>query len=271
MEEANTKISIYQYPAIYSSTQYFGYMNELAKKLESDEEILDKYPTSENQRAYKTNMLIYHWLHVNGTIMNGALAESNLDYQKDGWFIWLQTFDYFVPSASFKNIDEKFTYCFDKYFDDNFLAIEFGGRYWIEAINNYKSGQYYSCVCGLFPLIEFFERRISGFDGESIFNIKKALGESRVKDLSGYKEYFEKFESNLNLLLKDNVYAVSAEIEEEPKFICRNRVLHGIFTRDINKTDCLKLFCIVKSMAQFLNWLHSLEEIRRLSAELKQE
>lgn len=271
MEETNTKISIYKYPAIYSSTQYFRYMNELAKKLESDEEILDKHPTSENQMAYKTNLLIYHWLHINGTVMNGALAESKLDYQKDGWFIWLQTFDFTVSGKPFMDNDEKFTYCFDKFFDDNFLSIDYGGRYWMETINNYKNGQYYSCVCGLFPLIEFFQKRISKFDGKSIFNIKKSLKESQVKDLSGYKNYFEKFESNLNEFLTKNVYAVSTEMDEEPKFICRNRVLHGIFTRDINKTDCLKLFCIVKSMVEFLNWLHSLEEIRRLSAELKQK
>lgn len=269
MDELNTKISIYQYPAIYSSSQHFKSANELYEKLKCDKEISDKYPTSENQKAYKINLLLYHCLIVDGTVMNGALAESKLDYQKDGWFIWLQTFDFSVSGKPFIDNDEKFTYCFDRFFDDTFLSIDFGVNYWLEAISNYKNGQYYSCVCGLFPLIEYLERRISGFDGESIFNIKKALGESQIKDLSGYKKYFEKFESNLNSFLKDNVYAVSAEAEEEPKFICRNRVLHGIFTRDINKTDCLKLFCIVKSMAQFLSWLHSLEEIKRLSAELK--
>ena len=118
-------------------------------------------------------------------------------------------------------------------------------------------------------MIEFLERRISKFDGEGVFHIKNALDGSQVKDLSGYKKYFEKFESNLNQFLKDNIYAVSAETDEEPIFICRNRVLHGIFTRNISKTDCLKLFCIVKSMAQFANWLHSLEEIKRLTTELK--
>lgn len=269
MEETNTKISIYKYPDIYSSTQYFRNMDELDKKLIRDKKILDKYPTSENQRTYKTNMLIYHWLHVNGTVMNGALAESKLEYQKDGWFIWLQTFDFTVAGKPFKDSDEKFTYCLDRFFDDSFLSFDFGGKYWFEAINNYKDEQYYSCVCGLFPLIEFFQKRISKFDGKRIFNIKKSLEESQVKDLSGYKDYFEKFESNLNEFLMKNIYAVSTEADKEPKFICRNRVLHGIFTREINKTDCLKLFCIVKSMAQFLSWLHSLEEIKRLSVELK--
>lgn len=271
MKEANEKIAPYEYPLIFDSLQYFESANMLAKKLKADKGILDKYPTSDNKRVFNSNLLIYHRLIVDGTVLNGTIAESNLKYQKDGWFIWLQTYNFYTLGASFSTTDDRFTYWFDKYFDEHFEMVNCDGRYFAEAVNNYKSGQYYSCVCGLFPLIEFFERRISNFDGENIFHIKKALDESQLKNLSGYKKYFEEFENNLNTFLKDNIYAVSAEIEEEPKFICRNRILHGIFTRDINKTDCLKLFCIVKSMAQFLSWLHSLEEIKRLSAELEQK
>lgn len=264
------EIELYTYPLIFDSLQYFDFANQLAEKLNVDKGILEKYPTKENQTTFDKNLLVYHCLIADGTVMNGTIAESNLRYQKDGWFIWLQTYN-FTPGIPCKDNDELFTYWFDKYFDRHFGIADFGGRYFFEAINNYKSGQYYSCVCGLFPLIEFLERRISKFDGESVFHIKKALEESQVKDLSGYKKYFEEFESNLNAFLKENIYAVSAEIEEEPKVICRNRVLHGIFTRDINKTDCLKLFCIVKSMSQFANWLYSLEEISRLKEVLEDQ
>lgn len=269
MEEINKKIEPYKYPLIFDSLQYFEAANALAQKIELDKKILDKYPTDDNKKVFKGNMLIYHSLIADGTMINGTIAESNLKYQEDGWFIWLQTYTFFTIGVPSNNTDDQFTYWFDKYFDRHFCVVDFGGRYFAEAISNYKSGQYYSCVCGLFPLIEFLERRISNFDGDSVFRIKKALDESQVKDLSGYKKYFEEFEYNLNKFLKDNIYAVSSEMDEEPKFICRNRVLHGIFTRDINKTDCLKLFCIVISMAQFANWLHSLEEIKRLSEELK--
>lgn len=262
------KIEFYEYPPIFTSNDYFGFANQLAEKLNADKVILDNEPTEENQFAFKKNLLVYHYLVADGAVMNGHIAESNLKYQKDGWFIWLQTYNFYTYDDKFKSIDDKFTYWFDTYFDKYFGSIDFGGRYFAEAVNNYKSGQFYSCVCGLFPLIEFLERRISKFDGDSVFHIKQALDESQVKDLSGYKTYFEKFESNLNQFLKDNIYAVSTETDAEPKIICRNRVLHGIFTRDINKTDCLKLFCIVKSMAQFANWLHSLEEIKRLNSEL---
>lgn len=261
------QIESYQCPPIYASTQYFKLAEQLADKLKADEEIMGKYPTKENEITFKRNLLIYHCLVADGTVMNASLSERNLRNQEDGWFIWLQNYT-LTTSYPYKNNDELYTYWFDKFFDDVFDE-SWGGRYLKECIANYKSGQYYSCVCGLFPLIELIERRISKFDGESVFNIKKALNESQVKNLSGYKKYFEEFESNLNTFLKDNLYAVSAETEEEPKFICRNRILHGILTRDINKTDCLKLFCIVKSMAQFEDWLHSLEEIKRLRAELK--
>ncbi len=262
------KIELYEYPPIFDSLQYFESANQLAEKLSADKKILDEYPTEENITTFKKNLLVYHSLIADGTVINGTIAESNLKYQQDGWFIWLQTFTFFSVAIESTDTNEQFTYWFDKYFDRHFGNINFGGRYFNEAINNYKGGQYYSCVCGLFPLIEFLERRISKFDGESVFHIKKALDESQIKDLSGYKKYFEEFESNLNQFLKDNIYAVSAETDEEPKFICRNRVLHGIFTRNINKTDCLKLFCIVKSMIQFANWLNSLEEIKKLEAEL---
>lgn len=262
------KIELFEYPPIFDSLQYFEYANELAKKLNADKEILDKDPTEGNEMAFNKNLLIYHSLIVDGTMINGTIAESNLRYQQDGWFIWLQNYN-FTTSFPYSSNDELFTYWFDKYFDKHFSNVDYGGRYLAETINNYKNGHYYSCVCGLFPLIEFFERRIAKFDGESVFHIKKALEESQVKELSGYKRYFENFEKNLNSFLKDNIYAVSAEMDSEPKVICRNRVLHGIFTRDINKTDCLKLFCIVKSMSQFANWLHSLEEIKRLRALIK--
>lgn len=259
------RIEPYGYPPILHSMQYFELANDLAKKINVDKEILDKDPTEENKDTFNKNLLVYHYLIVDGTVINGSFSESNLRYQQDGWFIWLQNYS-FTTSYPYNSNDELFTYWFDKYFDQNFSNVEYGGRYLVEAINNYKYGQYYSCVCGLFPLIEFFERRIAKFDGESVFHIKKALEESQVKDLSGYKKYFEDFETNLNTFLKDNIYAVSAEADEEPNVICRNRVLHGIFTRDINKTDCLKLFCIVKSMSQFAYWLYSLEEIKRLKA-----
>lgn len=269
MEETPIKIEAYEYPMIWDSLQYIESANQLAVKLSADKKILDKYPTPDNKVVFDKNLLAYHYLVARGSIVNGAIAERNLEYQKDGWFIWLQTYNFYISGESFKNVDEKFTYWFDTNFDMYFGMVDICGKYFAEAVNNYKRSQYYSCVCGLFPLIEFFERRISKFDGEGIFHIKQALNESQVKDLSGYKKYFEEFESNLNNFLKENIYAVSKEAEEEPKFICRNRTLHGIFTRNINKTDCLKLFCIVKSMAQFANWLHSLEEIKRLSLEIK--
>ena len=213
MKETDTKIEPYEYPAIYDSFQYFESANNLAEKLKADKKILDEYPTNDNKKVFKINLLIYHHLIAAGTMMNGLIAESNLKYQEDGWFIWLQTYNFYTLGVQFRNIDDQFTYWFDRFFDENFGAVDFGGRYFAEAISNYKARQYYSCVCGLFPLIEFFERRISNFDGESVFHIKKALDESQLKDLSGYKKYFKEFESNLNKCLKYNNYAVSPETE----------------------------------------------------------
>lgn len=264
MEE---RIKIYEYPPIFSSIEYFTLADKLGEKLVKDRIILHKHPTLSNKIAYTRNLLMQHHLFVEGTIINSEIAKSNLEYQKDGWFIWLQLAT-FTPGIPCKNNDEIFTYWFDKYFDKHFYENE-DNLYYHQTILNYKQGNYYACVCCLFPLIENIEKQISKFDGKKVFHIKKALANTHIPEEQRCKEYFEEFEKNMNNFLKENIYINSTEAEEEPKVIARNRVLHGIFTRDINKTDCLKLLCIYRSMYCFNCWLKSLEMIKKLANDLK--
>ena len=73
----------------------------------------------------------------------------------------------------------------------------------------------------------------------------------------------------MNSFLSNYVYSSSTESEEEPKVISRNRVLHGILTRDVNKTDCLKLFCIYCSLYSFNSWIETFTKVKRLKLDLK--
>ncbi len=256
------QIELYECPPIFHSMHYFELARELGEKLKKDKNILEKNESNENKITYFKNLLMYHLLLVEGTIINSEIAKKNLVYQKDGWFIWLQIMN-FAPAILCKDNDELFTYWFDKYFDSNFPEIE-NNIYYNQVISNYKQGNYYACVCCLFPLIENIEKQISKFDGTEIFHIKKELSNTHIPKKQKCREYFEEFEKNMNIFLKDNIYNSSTESESEPKIICRNRILHGIFTRDINKTDCLKLLCIYRSMYNFNGWLNSLREINIL-------
>lgn len=202
-------------------------------------------------------------------MMTATMSEGNLTVLDSGWFIWLQNFD-FCPALPFNTMDERYTYWFDKYFDNYFTASLDDNRYFYDAIRCYKNDLLFSCVCSLFSIMEFYQRRISKFDGKTIFSMKKALDNSAVPDLKGYKLYYRAFENILNSFLKKNMYANSVENEPEPPVINRNRTLHGIFTRNITKTDCLKLFCIVKSMVSFNSWLNSLSIMEKLSDEIEE-
>lgn len=261
------KIEIYQYPSIFVSSQYFEYAEDLKKKIEKDRIVLEQNKTLENEIAYKTNLLTYYYLLFEGGVQTSLVCEESVREQKEGWFIWLQNY-HISTSIPFKNDDEKYTYWFDKYFSIYLETQNSTIPYYLEAVKNYKDGNLFACVCCLFPIIEYLERKISRQNGNEIFKIKPALKNLQMPQMEGYKKYFEAFEKNLNDFLINTVYKTSIEQEPEPEFICRNRIMHGIFTREISKTDCLKLFCIVKSMDCFNSWINITKSIKTLSEEL---
>ena len=258
------KIKLYEYPPIFHSMQYFEEAEKLKQKLKNDEVILQKNECTTNKIIFNKNLQAYYILLIDGATMTSAVCETNNKYQKLGWFIWLQNFN-IATTYSYKNDDELYTYWFDKYFDKYFNDEEINIPYYFEAVQNYKNNNLYACVCCLFPLIEYLEKQISNFDGKEIFHIKKFLDQSQVANIDGYKKYFEEFEKQLNTFLKENIYKISTEKDVEPDFICRNRILHGIFTRNISKTDCLKLFCIVRSMDSFKGWLNCFDAVKKIS------
>lgn len=269
------KIEVYQIPPIFSSIDPFMFAKDLHKKIEEDRKILEKFNNNDNLLALKTNEYLYHWLICNGVATNGMLSEERLSYTKTGWFIWLQTYDMFTTQVH-HSIDDQYTYWFDKYFDMQFNSELDNSENFKQVIQCYKGKMLFPCVCGLFSIIEYYLRRIFQFDGKEIFHVRKELKGSAIPEISGYKKYFLDFEKALKDYLSKTYYAKSLESEPEPVEMNRNRIMHGIFTREISKTDCLKVFCIVRSLILFYNWLQHIEsmdillkEIDKIKSELK--
>lgn len=260
------KIEKYNYPNIFSSMDYFEHIVKLNAKIQKDKAILKQNNTPENNKIFIENLIIYHSLIVDEVLINSHIAKDSLKEQKDGWFIWMKI-EGFSTTYDYKTTDELYTYWFDKYFDRYFPNKQ-DEPYFNEVVQNYKNGCYYSCACCLFPLMERIQRRISKFNGNTIFSVKNELSKSHLPDPQKCNDYLSKFEKSLNTFLDKNTYKKSVESDVEPKEICRNRVMHGIFTREISKTDCLKLFCIYESLYKFNYWLNSVNSIKVLIEQL---
>ena len=56
---------------------------------------------------------------------------------------------------------------------------------------------------------------------------------------------------------------------EEPEIINRNRIMHGLFTREISQKDCLQLFCVVSNMFTIDTILCANESINNINEEIK--
>ena len=220
-------------------------------------------PSEENQKKYYENQILYYQLIQNGSAMTAYISQND-DY-KDGWFVWLKNYRY-LSNVEFKDKDEFYTYLYDKYFEDNFNLLTEKNDYFFGILKLYKLGYYYEFVCSIFPLIEYYQRKIVKFDKNKVFRMSKSLKSINVKDDNN--EYFKDFQMALNKYLSNIVYAKTLESDEEPNEINRNRIMHGILTRNVNKTDCLKLLCLIKSLIQFYEWLDSFEKVREISEKL---
>ena len=261
-------ITLYQIPGIFCSQEYFELATELKNKINDDEKTLTEESQTIDKINHLKNQYIYYWLMIEGTRINGLISEQQLSYQNNGWFIWLQNYRFTTPYSG-QGVDIEFTYWFDKYFDRYFSREYYDVTVFVnEAIANYKEGRYYACLCSLFPVMEYMERRISNFDPSKNFSMKTELQKSNLPQVDNAVKYVNEFETNMNQFLIRHIYAKSTEANDEPDVICRNRIMHGIFTRDYNKTDCLKLFLIIRSMTQILDFIHYYNALEQLNKEI---
>ena len=267
--DKNNTITVYDVGPIMGAFSIPPMLMELKQKIDRDRVILQENETKENKKAFLENQYSYYWLKNDYYDMRSLSANLEEEDARNGWFFWIKDYN-FTPGRPIKTVDEKYTYWFEKYSDSLLRPLLAKNDYLDEAIWSYKNGKYHACACLLFTNIEYIEREIGEFDPSKRFVMSKELKGCHVPETHSFnKKYYLDFEAKMNAFLDKNYYAQSTASDPEPDVINRNRIMHGILTRKVSKTDCLKLFVLANSMLLFNDWLDCHREMRKISEELK--
>ena len=273
----------------------------LKEKLEADKEVLAQIEQDYNQnqdefkceyitakKNHLSNLHFYYWLVLKKYFEDALLSEmpSFPDYQKEemrkrGW-MFPQAFINSRITTSV-NVDvtteELYTRNFDRLFD-NLFAFTIGepnsriDRYYKQAIKNYKDKCYYSCAVSLFPIIESYHQYITNFSEDSLYRIKDNLDSvtekmENVNQVYNIKiEYYINLVKQFNELAKKHYFKKSLSRRNEPPIINRNRIMHGLFSREISQKDCLQLFCTLSNMVVIKTILDANDMMNKTAAEL---
>lgn len=170
---------------------------------------------------------------------------------------------------------------FDRLFDDlfNFNIGEEKSRidrYYKQAIFNYKNKCYYSCAVSLFPIIESYHQFMTDFNENDIYRIRNNLNKvnekiSNVKQIYGVDiDYYINLVKQFNDLVEKHYFSTSLERLNEPEIINRNRIMHGVFSREISKKDCLQLFCVISNMVVIKSIIDVNDRMSKIAEELNQ-
>ena len=275
----------------------------LQRKLANDSGVLAQIESdyNRNQNGFKceyitakknhlSNWRFYYWLILKKYFDDALVAEipSFPDYQKEqmkkqGWMFP----QFFINSriTTTGNVDvtteELYIRDFDQMFD-NLFGFSIGepnsriDRYYKQAILNYKNQCYYSCAVSLFPIIESYHQYITNFNEDSFYKIKENLDSVKEKMENVNQvfniriEYYINLVKQFNELANNHYFSISLDRKTEPEIINRNRIMHGLFTREINQKDCLQLFCVLSNMVTIKTILDANDMIDHLSKELEE-
>ena len=232
----------------------------------------------EYKAAYKNfliNQFLYGWsflhMHDGKAVLSDAFQYSHIcrsieipddpkeELKRRGWMIPPSIMNTRITTSRNMTTEELYIDHFDAFFDDYFnLSIGDEGsridRYYKQAVANYKNKCYYACAVSLFPIIESYHKYINDYDDNKIYRIKKSLGDVKDKVLGLRKtiecgvKYYTKLIEQFNELAKKHYFNISTDMNDEPEIINRNRIVHGIFSREIDKKDCLQLFCVITNL-----------------------
>ena len=296
------EITIYKMKPVYVAGEVENII-ALEKKLTADKEVLAQIERDYNQsqdefrceyitakRNYLSNVHFYYWLVLKKYFDDALVSEmpSFPDYQKEemrrqGWMFPQAFINSRITTSGNVNVttEELYIRNFDRMFDDlfNFSIGEPNSRidrYFKQAIINYKNQCYYSCVVSLFPIIESYHQYITNFNEDSFYRIKDNLDvvKEKIKNVNQVYsiriEYYINIARQFNDLAKNHYFSVSLDRTNEPEIINRNRIMHGLFTREISQKDCLQLFCALSNMIVIKTILDANEMLDKLSKELNQ-
>ena len=276
---------------------------KLKEKIQADEVVFTQIEQDYNLKPeeYKAeffaakknhlrNQYYYHWLVLKKHFEDAWMSEMSLfpDYQKEemkklGW-MFPQAFinsrittsgnvDITTEELYARNFDALFDYIFAVTIDSPDSRID---RYYKQAIFNYKNQCYYSCAVSLFPIIESYHQYLTGFNKDEFYKIKENLNKVSeklgvVKQIYTVKiDYYKKLVEQFNDLIRNHYFKNSVIRKNEPSIINRNRIMHGLFTREISQKDCLQLFCTLSNMVTIKTILNANDRMTQIEKELEQ-
>lgn len=276
-------------------------LQALKKKLNEDSILLSQIEIDYNNDRNKytqefvsakinhlKNQHLYCWLILKHYFDQAIYSETKTfpDFQKEemrkkGWMLPLYFINKSIMATGGSPVttEELFIRNFDKLFD---ILFDFNigeknsriDRYYHQAIFNYKNHCYYSCAVSLFPIIESYHQYINHFNEDSFYKIKDNLDGiaekiENVKQIYTIQiDYYINLVKQFNELAKKHYFKKSLGRKNEPTIINRNRIMHGLFSREISQKDCLQLFCVISNMKVIKNIIDANERMNEIEKEL---
>lgn len=265
----------------------------LLNKIEADYNLCpDKYKKEyiESKIIYLKNKHLYCWLFLKRYFDQALLSEhftfpdlQKEEMKKHGWMFPLAFSNTKITTSGEVDITTEQLYIrnFDRLFDKLF-EFNIGeensriDRYYKQAIFNYKNKCYYSCAVSLFPIIESYHQYMNNFNDDEFYKIKNHLEgitekiEDVVQIYSMRINYYVNIVKQFNDLAKNHYFSTSIERQNEPEIINRNRLMHGLFSREVSQKDCLQLFCVISNMVVIKSLINANETMNQTLQELRQ-
>ena len=203
--------------------------------------------------------------------------------KKQGWMFPHAFINTKITTSGGVNVttEELYMRNFNRLFDELF-GFNIGeknsriDRYYKQAIFNYKNKCYFSCAVSLFPIIESYHQYMNNFNNNEFYKIKNHL-ESITEKVEAVKQiyvtritYYINLVKQFNDLAENHYFNKSLDRQNEPEIINRNRIMHGLFSREISQKDCLQLFCVISNMVVIKSIIDANEMLNKTIEELKQ-
>lgn len=264
MEAHKIIVNEYEVKPIFGNSDNIIQAKEVLALLKEGIIKLPKVPESQedfwNWRNWFQNYWIYLYLNIQfilGEVLESRITDNSYQ-EKEGWFVYPRKYKIKLGGMTFNNVNEENTAIYTKYFDRCFsfpIKDKKIKLYFDEAMKAYKEKSYFACCCSLFPILEYFNRELSEYKGEGRFDYKKAFEiiVKKIPSITNFKDIRMEYLQNEYKKIKDfivkNYYKPSSQNDEEPQFVSRHRIIHGILVRDINDADCLRLFHVIRSFS----------------------
>ena len=278
-------------------------LQALKEKIETDDVLLKEIEEDFNQNPIqfkneyinaKTNHLknkyMYYWSFLKWYFDKALFSEHTTfpDFQKEemkkqGWMFPFAFINARITTSGDVNVttEELYIRNFNRLFDRLF-CFNIGeknsriDRHYKQAIFNYKNKCYYSCAVSLFPIIESYHQYMNNFNNDEFYKIKNNL-ESITEKIEDVKQiyvtritYYINLVKQFNDLAENHYFNRSLDRKNEPEIINRNRIMHGLFSREISQKDCLQLFCVISNMVVIKSIIDANEMMNKTIEELKQ-